>query len=136
MSFSAGRLRAAAFSLAVGASLVLAPVADAAQSGSTGFHGGGAGGFHGGFPGGGLHGGGGFRAGGIPAAERGFRNGTIDRAVQHRGWDRGWHRYGHWENGAWIGIWPDYDSDPYDAYWSYYCDPASPYFDPDDCSGY
>ena len=132
-------LCATALSLAVSTSPILAPLADAAGSAAPVFHGsGGFGGFHGGFAGGGhrVGGGAGFRASGFGDPDRRFHNDMVDRSVQFHGEHRDWHHYGHWENGAWVGIWPDYGSDPYDAYWSYYCDPASPYFNPDDCNGY
>ena len=128
----------AALLLAVSTLPALAPVAHAAGFAPVGFHGGGGsfGGFHGGFAGGGHRGGTGLGASRFGRPEGGFHDGVVDRAIQFRGEHRDWHRYGHWENGAWIGIWPDYGSDPYDAYWSYYCDPASPYFNPDACGGY
>jgi hypothetical protein len=100
--------------------------------GGGGFHGGGFGG--GGFHGGGFHGSaGGFHAGGVHGPGPGFRNGGINRTAGFRGQHLGWHRYGYWQNGVWIGIWPGYYGDSYDAAWNYYCNPESPYFDPDYC---
>jgi hypothetical protein len=138
MSILKKSLHVAALSLAVASAPALTPIADAAGFDGSGFHGSGGcfGGFHGGFAGSGHHGGSGFRASGFDGPDRRFRDDAVGHIARSRDGQRDWHRYGHWENGAWIGIWPDYASDPYDAYWSYYCDPASPYFDPDDCSGY
>ena len=133
-------LHASALSIAVGTAMTLATAAQAASLG----------GFHGGFsPGGGFHGGGGFHAdggfhGGVP--EGGFRagrdfdgrglHGSVGRLDDGRtvvSRDHDWHRFGHWENGVWIGLWPGYYDD---AYWSYYCDPASPYYNIAYCSAY
>jgi hypothetical protein len=44
--------------------------------------------------------------------------------VAFRGGFRGGRHDGYWRNGVWIGAW--------DAY----CDPNSPYFDPDYCYAY
>ena len=135
MSAFPGLVRATILSLAVGVSLGSTPVANAAALGGAGFHGGGIGEFRSAFAGSGHRGGAGLPASAIAHSGSGLRNVVNNRAVQFGGEHRDWRRYGHWENGAWIGIWPDYESDPYDASWSYYCDPESPYFNPDDCGG-
>lgn len=128
MSISKKLPLAITLSLAVGTSLGLTHVANAADFGGLGFHsgGGGIGGFHGGLAADEDRDGGGFRARGFGRAERGFHDGVADRAAQFR----------DWQNGAWIGIGPDYYGDPYGSYWSYYCNPESPYFDPGGCGGY
>ena len=109
-------LGASAIFAVVATSPALVPVADAAGFGAAGFHAGmGAGsGFHGGFRGGGT---------------RGF-----NRMGDLRGHQHDWHHYGYWQNGAWIGISPGYYDDAYNQAWDYYCDPDSPYFDPDVCN--
>lgn len=128
--------RAAALSALL--ALTLAPVAQATGFGGASFHGGASAGsgFHGAIAGGGYHSGGGtgFHENGVRAQRLELRNDEVKPTVGVRGRDRdrdGPHN-GHWRNGVWI--W-DYDINAYDDAWNYYCDPASPGYDPAYCSG-
>jgi hypothetical protein len=127
--------------------------APAAYAAGGSMHGGG-GGFHGGFGGGGFHGGG-FHGGGAHFHSGGFRTsmgmhtGMVRGGLRDRDRDRD-HRGGRFVNGVWIGApwyggyygdyYGDYDeygdADSTAAYYNYYCDPASVYYDPDYCTGY